>query len=160
MTEQNFTTSFTVDQTPAEVYAAINNVRGWWSEEVVGRTDQLGQVFYYHFQDLHRCTIQVTELIPNQKVAWRVLDNHFSFIQDQREWKDTETVFQIIPKGNKTEVHFTHVGLVPAYECFNVCSNAWGTYLNGSLKHLITTGKGEPNLGRPITAGEKELSHA
>jgi len=25
------------------------------------------------------------------------------------------------------------------------CSNAWGSYLNGSLRSLITTGKGRPN---------------
>jgi hypothetical protein len=24
-------------------------------------------------------------------------------------------------------------------------SNAWGSYINGSLKSLITTGKGKPN---------------
>jgi len=29
MTQENFTTSFTVGQTPEQVFAAINNVRGW-----------------------------------------------------------------------------------------------------------------------------------
>ena len=36
-------------------------------------------------------------------------------------------------------------GLVPEYECFNVCSNAWGFYVKTSLRSLITTGKGRPN---------------
>lgn len=40
---------------------------------------------------------------------------------------------------------FTHEGLVPDYECYGMCSNAWGTYINGSLRRLITTGKGSPN---------------
>lgn len=43
------------------------------------------------------------------------------------------------------QVRFTHAGLVPAYECYDVCSNAWGEYITGSLRKLITTGKGEPN---------------
>jgi hypothetical protein len=60
------------------------------------------------------------------------------------EWKGTEVVFEV-SKGDKTEVRFTHLGLVPEYECFNVCSNAWGSYINGSLRSLITTGKGHPN---------------
>ena len=42
-------------------------------------------------------------------------------------------------------IHFTHEGLVPAYECYTVCSDAWGSYIRGSLKSLIATGKGSPN---------------
>jgi hypothetical protein len=79
------------------------------------------------------------------KVAWLVLDNYFNFIEDKTEWKGTKINFEIARKGDKTEVHFTHVGLVPEYECYGVCSNAWGSYINGSLKKLITTGKGNPN---------------
>jgi len=30
----NYTTSFAVDQTPEQVFAAITNVRAWWSEEI------------------------------------------------------------------------------------------------------------------------------
>jgi len=95
---------------------------------------------------VHRCKMKITEVIPGKKVVWRVLDNYFNFIEDKNEWKDTEISFEISRKGNKTEVRFTHVGLVPEYECFDVCSNAWGSYINGSLRSLITTGEGKPNL--------------
>jgi hypothetical protein len=54
-------------------------------------------------------------------------------------------VFDIAKKGEKTEIHFIHEGLVPDYECYNVCSDAWGSYIRGSLKSLIATGKGSPN---------------
>jgi hypothetical protein len=33
MTTSDFATAIMVDQTPEEVFNAINNVRGWWSEE-------------------------------------------------------------------------------------------------------------------------------
>ena len=154
----NFSTSFTVDQTPEQTFAAINNVRGWWSEEIEGHTDKLGEVFNYHFSDVHRCTMKITELVPDQKVVWLVLDNYFNFIQDKTEWKGTEIVFEISKKGDQTEVHFTHLGLVPDYECFDVCSNAWGSYIKGSLRSLITTGKGTPNADqRPTTEAEKKF---
>ena len=72
-------------------------------------------------------------------------DNHFSFTEDKTEWKGTKVVFDVAKDGDKTEIHFTHEGLVPAYECYNVCSDAWGSYIRGSLKSLIATGKGSPN---------------
>ena len=146
MNNQDFGTSFSVDQSPDQVFKAINYVRGWWSEEIEGGTDKLGDEFTYHYQDVHRCKITITELIPAKKVVWRVLDNYFNFIEDQSEWKGTEIRFEISRKDNQTEVRFAHLGLVPEDECFNVCSNAWGSYINGSLRSLITTGKGKPNL--------------
>jgi hypothetical protein len=35
--------------------------------------------------------------------------------------------------------------LVPKNECYDVCSDAWSSYIKGSLRSLITTGKGQPN---------------
>ncbi len=145
MNDQNFTTAFTADQTPEECFAAINNVRGWWSEEIEGSTDKLNDEFTYHYQDVHRCKMKITELIPGKKVVWHVLDNYFNFTKDKTEWKGTDITFEVSKKGDKTEVRFTHVGLVPEYECFDICSNAWGSYINGSLRSLITIGKGQPN---------------
>lgn len=142
---QSYTTSFMVDQSPEEVFAAINNVRGWWSAEIEGSTDTLGETFKYHYRDVHSCTMQITEMVPNEKVVWLVLDNYFNFTQDKTEWIGTRIVFDIAEKDGQTEVHFAHLGLVPAYECFDICVNSWGFYLNDSLLNLITTGKGTPN---------------
>ena len=145
MKNKNYTTTFSVNETPKEVFAAINNVRGWWSEEIEGRTDKLGAEFNYHYEDVHRCKLKITEFEPGKKIVWHVLDNYFDFTKDKSEWKNTDIVFEIAKKGNKTEVHFTHVGLVPAYECYSVCSDAWGSYIKSSLRNLITKGKGQPN---------------
>jgi hypothetical protein len=155
---QNYTTSFTVDQTPEEAFAAINNVRGWWSQAIEGSTDKLGAEFNYHYQDLHRCTFNITEFVPGKKVVWHVLDNYFNFIKDKNEWIGTDVVFEIARKGDKTEVLFTHVGLVPAYECYDVCSNAWGSYITSSLRNLMTTGKGQPNPIEEVVSQARQMS--
>lgn len=146
MNENNsYHVSFLVDNAPEEVFEAINNVRGWWSQAIEGDTDRLGAAFNYHYQDVHRASFKITEFVPGKKVVWHVLDNHFNFIKDKNEWIGTDVVFEIEPKGDQTEVRFTHVGLVPDYECYDVCANAWGGYITSSLRNLITTGEGQPN---------------
>lgn len=142
MKQQDFTTSITVDATPQQVFDAINNVRGWWSENIDGDTDELNSEFSYHYQDVHRCRIKITDMQPGTKVVWHVLDNYFKFTSDTTEWKDTYVVFDITEKEGKTELKFTHQGLVPTYECYQVCHDAWTHYIQDSLKKLITTGKG------------------
>ena len=85
MKENNdFSVAFLVDNTPKEAFDAINNVRGWWSEEIEGDTDQPSAEFKYHYQDLHRCTIKITEFVPGKKVVWHVVDNYFDFVQAGR----------------------------------------------------------------------------
>jgi uncharacterized protein YndB with AHSA1/START domain len=145
MDTQSFTTSFTVDQSPAQIFAAITDVRGWWSGEIVGRTDKLGEEFTYRYQDLHRSRQKITELVPGKKVVWRVLDGEINFVKDKTEWNGTEIVFEIGTKNGQSELRFTHVGLAPRIQCYGKCAGAWGFYINESLRNLITTGKGEPN---------------
>ncbi|QEN86170.1 SRPBCC domain-containing protein [Labrys sp. KNU-23] len=158
MTDRSYITSFMVDQTPAQAFAAIIDVRGWWSEEIEGGAGRVGEEFKYRFEDIHRCQIQVRELIPSRRIVWRVLDNYFSFTQDRSEWKGTDIIFEIARKGDQTEVTFTHLGLVPDYECYDACSEGWHTYVNGSLRDLIATGKGRPNVGEAITESEQLLT--
>ena len=145
MTSTNFTTTFQVDQTPEEAFAALTNVRGWWSGDIDGDTDKLGAEFTYRNRDVHRSTQRITEFAPNEKVVWRVLDAYLDFTEDPAEWNGTEITFEIARKGEQTEVRFTHLGLVPEFECYDTCSTAWAFYVNSSLRRLITTGQGEPN---------------
>ncbi len=155
---KNFSITFLVDITPEEAFDAINNVRGWWSQAVEGDTDRLGAEFKYHYQDVHRGTFKITEFVPGKKVVWHVLDNYFNFIKDKSEWTGTDIIFEIARKGDKTEVHFTHVGLVPVYECYDVCSNAWSSYIAASLRDLMTTGKGQPNPIEEIVSKAHQMS--
>jgi hypothetical protein len=145
MTSQNFTATFEVDQTPEQAFAAITNVRGWWSGDIEGRTDALGEEFTYRYQDIHYTKQRISEMIPSRKVVWRIVDSSLNFTEDPSEWTGTEVIFEVSPKGDQTEIRFAHVGLVPDFECYEQCSSAWGFYINNSLRRLITTGQGEPN---------------
>jgi hypothetical protein len=155
MNNQNFTTTIEVDQTPEEVFSAVTNVRGWWSDAIEGGTAKINDEFRYHYEDLHKCRMKLIEVIPDKKVVWLVEENYFSFTKDKSEWTGTKIIFEIATVGSKTQLIFTHDGLVPEYECFDVCSNAWGSYINGSLLSLITTGEGHVSQKKEIN--EKAL---
>lgn len=145
MNNQNFTATYSVDQSPKEVFEAITNVRGWWSEEIEGNTGKLGDEFIYQYQEVHRCKMKLIKVVPEKKVVWQVLDNYFSFTEDKTEWIGTKVIFEISEQDNQTQLVFTHEGLVPEYECYDACSNGWTHYIKNSLYSLITTGKGQPN---------------
>jgi hypothetical protein len=145
MKTKNFTTTILVDQTPQQVFDAINDVRGWWSGEIEGRTDALGAEWTYSYKKLHRTTQKIAELVPGKKIVWHVRDSQINFVRDKSEWDGTDIVFEIAKKGDKTEVRFTHIGLVPSIECYDGCAGAWGFYVNESLRDFIAKAKGQPN---------------
>lgn len=145
MNDQNYSATIKVKQSPSEAFSAIKNFKAWWSEEIEGETDQLNEVFFYHYKDVHLCKIKLIEIVPDKKLVYHVLDNQFSFIKDKTEWINSKLIFDITTEGNETIITFTHEGLNATHECYNVCYDAWGNYIHKSLYNLITVGKGNPN---------------
>jgi hypothetical protein len=86
------------------------------------------------------------EVIPNKKVVWLVTDSRLNFISDKQEWTNTKISFELTNHENKTQIYFTHIGLVPKVECYNSCVKGWDHYIKGSLFKLLTEGTGMPGL--------------
>jgi hypothetical protein len=149
MATTNFTTTIVVDNPTTEVFNAINNVRAWWQGEIEGDTNKLNDEFIYRMEEIHYSKQQIVELIPNEKVVWLVTDSKLNPLKfkDESEWTGTKIIFEITETDNKTQLRFTHVGLVPAFECYGDCSWAWGQLIEESLFSLITTGKGTNVFG-------------
>jgi len=145
MSNQNYTTTLLVDQTPEEVFNAVRNVRGWWSgyysEVIKGDTEKLNDEFSFRAGDgVHYSKQKLVEVIPNKKVVWLITESDLSFLEKRDEWTGTKVIFDISTKDNKTQLVFTHDGLIPAIECYNSCAPAWSQYLQNKLLPLIAKG--------------------
>ncbi|MDA8309154.1 MAG: SRPBCC domain-containing protein [Actinomycetota bacterium] len=145
MGESDFTVSFVVDQPPEAIFEAINDVRGWWSGNVEGETNALGDTFSYRYEDVHFSKQTITEFEPGRRVVWHVEDASLSFTTEPDEWVGSDIMFEILPRDAAYELRFTHVGLTPKLECYAGCSGAWTFYVGESLRDLITSGAGKPN---------------
>lgn len=150
MNAPNFITTLVVDQNPEEVFNAINDIRAWWSEDFKGQSAKLNDEFEVRFADMHVSKQKLTEVVPNKKVVWLVTDSYLSFLEDKTEWTNTQIVFELTEKDGQTQLHFTHVGLVPESECYQDCFKGWNYFLQHSLFNLITTGKGQPHLKEDV----------
>ncbi|TDC10979.1 SRPBCC domain-containing protein [Nonomuraea longispora] len=152
------TATMTVDRTPEQVFEAITNVRGWWSENLIGHSAALHDEFVFTDdseyagetirakEGLRFARFQITEFEPGRRVVWHVVDS--DFINEPNEWTDTNVIFDITTNAQGTTVHFTHEGLTAAESaCFEACSRAWTFFITESLPQLITTGAGRPIAG-------------
>jgi hypothetical protein len=146
MKTPDFTVTLLVDQSPKEVIEAVSNPQNWWSGEVTGKAMLLDDEFSYRYKDLHYSRQRVVELVPEQKAVWLITESELSYVEDKNEWTGTKISFEVTPDGNKTELRFSHFGLVPAVECYDACSNTWSALIQQSLHSLITTGKGQQLL--------------
>ena len=73
MATADFTTTLMVEQTPKEVFNAINNVRGRWQGEIKGSTDKLNDEFTFSAGGgAHFSKQKLVELIPDKKIVWLV----------------------------------------------------------------------------------------
>jgi len=143
MKNNNYTLTLKTDQSAEQVFTTIMNVRGWWSglykEEFTGASEKAGDEFTFRAGDgAHYSKQKLLELVPNKKIVWLVTDSRLSFIEKPDEWTGSKLVFNISPKHDHTEITFTHEGLTPEVECYDVCAPTWTTYLQNKLVPLIT----------------------
>ena len=141
--KKNYHRTIMVNASPEEAMKKISQVSGWWAKKFIGNAEKLNDKFSVHFGDTF-VDFQISELIPDKKVVWRVTDCNLHWIKTKKEWNGTQVVFEISPENNKTKIDFTHIGLVPGVECYKDCEVGWDGHIKNSLVNFINEGKGQP----------------
>jgi len=140
---KNFHITILVNASAAETMKKISLVNGWWAKNFSGSAEKLNDKFTVNFGETF-VDFQVSELVPNKKVVWKVIDCNLHWIKTKKEWNNTEVVFELSSENEKTKINFTHVGLVRGVECYEDCEVGWTGHVTGSLVKFINEGKGTP----------------
>lgn len=140
--KKDFHTTITVNASAEEALKKISQVNRWWKEDYKGDAGKLYSIFTVPFGDPSFVDFIVSEMIPGKKLVWKVTDCFLPWFQDKKEWNNTEVIFELSKDGNgKTRIDFTHKGLVPEIECYDVCEKGWTGHIV-TLEKFINTGVG------------------
>ena len=145
MTGQDYTSSITANVSAQEATTRINRVADWWTAKVTGHSSKVGDAFKLDWGETW-VDMRVVELNLGKRLVWLVTDCNLGFIQDKKEWKDTQVIFDITSNGAETTVKMTHVGLKPTVECYETCEKGWNFYILESLQNLLKENSGFPDM--------------
>lgn len=116
--------------------ATVDGLRQWWTTDTRGQASK-GDQLSFHFGGPDRfMTMEVVELEPARRVAWRCVDG-------PEEWHDTTISFDLRDVDGETILNFTHAGWREPVEFMGHCSSKWGSYLL-SLKQSLEGDAGLP----------------
>jgi hypothetical protein len=145
-TIKDFSYSFIGNASAKETMEKISQVNLWWAKNFKGNAEKLNDEFSVYFGKPGDTFVdfKISEVIPDKKIAWLVTDCNLHWINDKKEWKNTEVTWTLIEKNGKTQVDFVHKGLTTESECYDSCEPGWTHHIKDSLVKFINEGEGFP----------------
>jgi hypothetical protein len=158
MTGQDYSATITASLTPAATAERISRVADWWTASFTGAAEKVGDTFSVRWGETF-VDFAVADFLPAKRIIWRVTDCNLPFVEDRKEWKNTEVVFNISSVAAETTVTMTHSGLQPAVECYETCKAGWNFFITESLQNLLSENLGMPDrVAKPRNAGDVALA--
>ena len=144
MKTEDFNCRITANVRAEQAMQAISHVQLWWAKDFAGSAEKAGDVFKVKFGETF-VDFKITEFVRDARIVWTVTDCYLPWQNDKTEWTGTNVIFEIATNGGESTINFTHQGLVPEVECYEMCIKGWTGYVTGSLLNLLTTGVGQPS---------------
>lgn len=140
ITEESYQQSVLINTTTERAFEALTlEVAHWWgdTDRLAEKTEDIFKVSwgkpYYQFR--------VTDLVPKEKISWVCIDCHQiheGLDGIEKEWVGTKLHWTIEDMCNgQTRVSLLHVGLVPSFNCYEVCHSGWNHFINERLKDYL-----------------------
>ncbi|MEM8484615.1 MAG: SRPBCC domain-containing protein [Bacteroidota bacterium] len=142
---QSYSSEIQIATSPAQVYTAITlHINAWWTTRA-NEASQVGDQLTVRFEEGTSWQMEVTSAEPERLLAWHVTEaiHNLTSLSKSDEWEGTTIVWEISAASEGSHVTFTHNGLVPSLECYDICEQGWDYFL-GSLKQFLETGTGSP----------------
>jgi len=126
--DNSYTKTLTLAAACEEVFAALTDpdqITVWWSATSTTGSGQAGGELCITFGTEEQPTVmRLLAAHSPHVVEWEVTAS--PLVPD---WEGTQPTFTMAPAGNGCRLNFTHHGLVPALECFELCNVDWGRFL-------------------------------
>ena len=137
----HYTASIMASASKEEAYIAITeHMSDWWTS-MSGKFLSIGDQAKTDFGGKSYWSFEATTLDKPERIELTCHDaNHIhEGLSDniRTEWLGTKLIFEIAEEDRKTRIEFTHEGLVPELECFEVCKAGWDHFFLESLKSYL-----------------------
>lgn len=144
--------TISVSAQPQEIYRALTTgYQDWWTTTGGKQFNTVGDRVKFTFPPLvSYWTFEAKVLDPDMRVELECVDAYHELADKpdaaKDEWLGSRMIFQIVPRGNKTDVHFHHQGLTSHLDCYEVCEQGWDHFFVDSLRVYLNTGVGKPYI--------------
>jgi len=148
MSKQSYSKELWVTTDSELAFNAITiEIDKWWTT-LSSKAQNVGDKLTVRFGDTTYKVMKVTKAIPDQAIAWEVVEANIDHedLTKTDEWVGTKIKWEIEQSTSGCKISFLHDGLIPTFECYQVCERGWDYFLE-SLKDFLNTGKGRPYDG-------------
>jgi uncharacterized protein YndB with AHSA1/START domain len=129
-----------------EALTTREGLDGWWGK-VVNAVPRVGSVVEFDHGLGDPLRMEITSLVPNERVTWRCISEFADPSNPASEWTGQTFQFDLMPRENVellggqqsvTVLRLRVTGWASEARWYGFCNTAWGTTLNVNLKNSVS----------------------